>query len=1675
MSCPIPRNQDIQICESYVRRVKPGERTNDALIPIKEDFKHLKDFCFVRSMGGGKSGAFLFQMRCSKSKQTCGDAPEKCRMIKVYIDAYKSPHVEVLKEGYVDIQQGGIALPEYKEAETKITDDNLVNNIRPFREIYAQCAFSGRAGYNCLYSVYRIQWKHVKSRFFGDYDLTPAFAEKGKSLVRPADNFYHNTGDTDPEYYMNLMDEHYVLIMEISNSAGSPLLSTNLRSLTYSQCLGTALEICSVWSSASRRLNSHWFVHWDYHPDNIFVDTKNEKRPPANIPIPNLSVTRVAKIIDNLTATIPDMNSFSSSDDRVQKMIRRIMRSLVKPIRSSCDTLVKTLQPYSLVTFFLSMDVMQSCLWNKDEKYKNICSIIQKIIRGDLTFVRNGDDGKVELRLKTGKTMSLPLLDLRKGFTEIREKMEQSHDAFKKSFLSKKGKLAQPLKNVIRSLPLYGVTLLFDYIALPKFLDATIGYDAGYTSLVVNPDYEDLSTIAQNNTLFLLDEAGQDLVRRGVFSALKDYGKSFLTSAQSAIESVTTLKEIAQSLLRLKREYTEELKTWTLNHQERRLTKYVQQELTEHDLFQALPPMVQDDLLVETSKQVHNLFLTIKYCFDVSDYNIVKIEYPTVTAIDFDLVSSKRFPDLEEEHRNKLQSSTILTERTVAWASQWIPFPLLLRWISLMKSALSVETPQYVDFAHLMTYVLILSLYAKLKREHEGDSYTYSDVAKACKMIMKNLSGLLRATAKQMMRILPMYIGSMERIMQIQIPLEFSVPNLADVATSMVRTYVPELDVLKSPLKNLMHMVMNRLTLLNKEFFNKEKQFLSYSNTKLHVSRITTSSSLCFVLFFNVGRLKQLWKDKTLYLRLLDLLQSSYIVVCIKNFDALIEIPDFEIASNAEITVNVGLKSSPSKLATELNKLQGLYAWDTNPLPVRLHVANFDPNEVARAFKFKIRLSEFRIKNFSLVRFRVLNEVTLYEIVGALFQSLQSTENVIQDVLGNETVDLPKSQSWTGWFKDKVQEFGVRIAGNPYAAGLIDAAFSVAGTADKISKPQQLALQRWVTGKIIDYITPEKMNIKVWFGSYPNLDENLNRCETGKQQQSTEHYNVMIDTGFKSPAGKGYIRCLQALAGKRMDYALDCLSTLTAEKESSNFITDAITSVIWQDFKTQLPEIMKGMTLQFQVGKGDQTRDYNLLTYDQKNYRYVVLKSLKEYGLQWGEFVYTTFVRLFVYFDIKPEYPHDWYEQIREKILNILDKVCFVPYSLYNGLDDNTGSVRDWSEAVFCKLANIILELKPETRNSLHRDIMLEYDTRRLFSDVRNLVSFAMDSALDHIFDGTDAMMQAVVSDLGLQMIDGTLVPTFRQKWNALNNKFKQYLVKSRTLVVSDFTCSSMWESPDSKFRIQSYRSNILTIVGPAKQGCYATKKRFDQLFKLNSQLKEGLAQYPKHRSNFALLDSYCVYNEDTKDTLDTHSTIISQKVNLTTNSKNDFIRALVLSIKDGAVYFVSTKLHDEKDTHISLAKFIRENIHDYEAVRHVLQELYQLLLYTSKNMNLTFMPYFSKIFVVQPELRVVISLQDIASISALSKAHLVFASEMSLHWQYLGETPSVRDWLKRLLFIDPKKKTSVPWESVYRELDENVKKSNTSLTQVYSTVSTSLRKKYAIYVNGTLLTKQNA
>lgn len=198
---------------SGYNRVNVEACTNSILLLDTCNLAHALDlgaaFERIRMLGGGKSGAFLFLVR-KRGSQTV-------HVLKIYPDAY-------------------VQAP----SQTDMPDTSLlISNERPFREMMTLCRMSGTPGFPV---VYQRGCARMPVSWLDDASLRAHFRTP---VVAP--------------------------FVVMSTARGVALSELNVRNLTLEQASGIALTLLALLLRARVRMGAS-FEHFDFHPDNIFVD-----------------------------------------------------------------------------------------------------------------------------------------------------------------------------------------------------------------------------------------------------------------------------------------------------------------------------------------------------------------------------------------------------------------------------------------------------------------------------------------------------------------------------------------------------------------------------------------------------------------------------------------------------------------------------------------------------------------------------------------------------------------------------------------------------------------------------------------------------------------------------------------------------------------------------------------------------------------------------------------------------------------------------------------------------------------------------------------------------------------------------------------------------------------------------------------------------------------------------------------------------------------------------------------------------------------------------------------------------------------------------------------------------------------------------------------------------------
>ena len=245
------RMSDRETCDVLFKARKDSIMDNRLL---GEVFDLTQDWNIERKMGGGKSGAFVFIV---------------------------SPNVSDWKR-----QTERFALKLYMDAFVDVNEETRVRNERPFREMYTQCVMSGEKGFNCLELMGIAEWPES---WVGRPN--PAYP-----LETPIDD------------RLVARRSGFVAFMITSLSTGTQLMDLPLEKLDASQIMGGILELSAVWQNIRKKIGSDTFTHWDFHPENIFLDYDEKRRNPLPFAIrPGKSV-----MLEFPTVTLIDFDLVSS-------------------------------------------------------------------------------------------------------------------------------------------------------------------------------------------------------------------------------------------------------------------------------------------------------------------------------------------------------------------------------------------------------------------------------------------------------------------------------------------------------------------------------------------------------------------------------------------------------------------------------------------------------------------------------------------------------------------------------------------------------------------------------------------------------------------------------------------------------------------------------------------------------------------------------------------------------------------------------------------------------------------------------------------------------------------------------------------------------------------------------------------------------------------------------------------------------------------------------------------------------------------------------------------------------------------------------------------------------------------------------------------------------------------
>jgi hypothetical protein len=227
-----------------------GQIDVDSLPAFPENTLLSEYFGVDQTVGGGKSGAYIFRV-CS-GKCSCSNCNTRL------CNPSKSNPSQLQRK---------LMLKVYPFAFDR---NKRVSDVGPFTEVYTQCMMSGFQGFTCMVCYGVAAWSSVSNLF-----------------TNTLDNDTHCVGDMVGV----LPTPRFVLYQVTTIAPGKPLLASSmLRHPT--KLLGCMLQIMAVWQTARNRMGKEIFTHWDFHPDNIFVDWECNVRPPQHIPTLNTLMRR---------------------------------------------------------------------------------------------------------------------------------------------------------------------------------------------------------------------------------------------------------------------------------------------------------------------------------------------------------------------------------------------------------------------------------------------------------------------------------------------------------------------------------------------------------------------------------------------------------------------------------------------------------------------------------------------------------------------------------------------------------------------------------------------------------------------------------------------------------------------------------------------------------------------------------------------------------------------------------------------------------------------------------------------------------------------------------------------------------------------------------------------------------------------------------------------------------------------------------------------------------------------------------------------------------------------------------------------------------------------------------------------------------------------------------------
>ncbi len=260
----------------------------------------------VRPLGGGKSGAYLFVIRLKIPGRVFTSDSEKTYVLKLYATAYN-------KLG-------------------------RVNDTRPFREVYTQCAMSGTSGYNCLLAFAQAPWSAVQELFA--VNTNELYKEGG--IMQSG--FLKNETLADGRALQEIPAK--VLFMISTFTKGVPLLNLNM--IKHGNDFpGIVLNIMATHQKAERRLGH--FTHWDLHADNIFIDTNCQVR--SFLPLATIGEFPIDDFWKQLEALSPSPEHLAAFKEKVWIPITRSIKDALTQFRKTIKEVNLVVDPLVVSEF----------------------------------------------------------------------------------------------------------------------------------------------------------------------------------------------------------------------------------------------------------------------------------------------------------------------------------------------------------------------------------------------------------------------------------------------------------------------------------------------------------------------------------------------------------------------------------------------------------------------------------------------------------------------------------------------------------------------------------------------------------------------------------------------------------------------------------------------------------------------------------------------------------------------------------------------------------------------------------------------------------------------------------------------------------------------------------------------------------------------------------------------------------------------------------------------------------------------------------------------------------------------------------------------------------------------------------------------------------------------------